>query len=70
MGEPEPRVGPSGPHRFVEPEDTPLGAALGAGHSPNLAMTWAADTTERTGRAVRCAACGKERRDRIHLPPE
>jgi hypothetical protein len=70
MRELKPRVGPSGPHRFVEPEDTQLGAALGAGHSPNLAMTWTADTTERSGRTVRCAACGKERRDQIHLPPD
>ena len=70
MGGPKPLARPSGPHRFVEPEDTPLGAALGAGHNPNLAMTWTADTTERAARTVRCAACGKERRNRIHVPPD
>ena len=70
MREPEAGASPSGPHRFVKPEDTPLGAALGAGHSPNLAMTWAADTTGRSRRAVPCAACGKDRRDPIHLPPD
>ena len=70
MSKVEQRASFSGPHQFVAPEDDRIGAALSAGHSPGLAMTWTADTAERTGREIRCRVCGKGRRDPIHLPPD
>jgi hypothetical protein len=65
-----PQPGPSGPHRFVPPEDDRMGAALSAGHTPGLAMTWAVDTAARAAREPRCAAigCGRTREDPVHLP--
>jgi hypothetical protein len=66
--------GTSGPHRFVEPEDSRLGLAMsaarapGSGWAPSVAMT---DASVRAGDA-RCAlpGCGRRHDDPIHLPPD
>ena len=70
MSKPEQRASFSGPHRFVAPDDDRMGAALGAGHTPGLAMSWVADSTRRARDGVRCAVCGKARQDPIHMPPD
>ncbi len=59
--------GPSGPHRFVEPDDTRTGLALGA-LQPNLQLGPALAVTDASLREARCAmpGCGKVREDPIH----
>ncbi len=59
--------GPSGPHRFVEPDDARSGLALGA-MQPGLQMATPLAVADASVRAVRCAmkGCGKAREDTIH----
>ncbi len=60
-------TGPSGRHRFVEPDDARAGLALGA-LQPNLQLSPLLAVTEASVREARCAmkGCGKEREDPIH----
>ena len=60
-------AGPSGPHRFVEPDDARAGLALGA-LQPNLQLGPALAVAEASVREARCAmqGCGKVREDPIH----
>jgi hypothetical protein len=62
--------GPSGPHRFVEPDDARAGLALGA-LQPNLQLGPALAVTDASLREARCAmqGCGKVREDPIHDVP-
>jgi hypothetical protein len=60
-------AGPSGPHRFVEPEDNRLGLALGM-TQPTLQMGPALAVSDASLRAARCArkGCGRARQHAIH----
>jgi hypothetical protein len=67
-------AGPSGPHRFVGPDDNRLGLALSSVHTPSLHMGPAFAITDATLRlqAGPCAVagCGKPREDEIHRSTE
>ncbi len=67
-------AGPSGPHRFVEPDDNRLGLALSVGRTPGQQMGPALAITDASVRVhgARCsmAGCGKAREDAIHYPQE
>lgn len=60
-------AGPSGPHRFVQPDDPRSGLALSA-MQPNLQMGAMLTVTDASVRRARCAmkGCGKTREDAIH----
>jgi hypothetical protein len=60
-------AGPSGPHRFVEPDDNRLGLALGTTR-PSLQMGPALAVTDASLRDARCAmkGCGRAREHVIH----
>jgi hypothetical protein len=66
--------GASGPHRFIEPEDTRLGLAMSAVRAPGTGMAGSIAMTDASVRAndARCAmpGCGKARGNAIHLPPD
>jgi hypothetical protein len=66
--------GTSGPHRFVEPEDSRLGLAMSAARAPGSSFSSSVAMTDASVRArgARCAmpGCGKTRDDPIHLPPD
>ncbi len=60
-------AGPSGPHRFVEPDDPRSGLAPGASQA-SLQLGPAIALADATLRKVRCAlpGCSKPRQDPIH----
>ncbi len=67
------QVNTSGPHPFVEPPDSRLGLAIGAGQSASqLQSAASALVAGATVRPARCAlpGCGKLRDDPIHWPAD
>lgn len=63
----ERNAGPSGAHRFVEPDDPRSGLAVSA-MQPNLQMGAMLTVADASVRRARCAmkGCGKSREDAIH----
>lgn len=60
-------VGASGPHHFVEPEDTRSGLAIGAVQG-GLQMAAPLAVADASLRTAHCGRCGKSREDSIHWP--